>query len=783
MFIAFFCYSTLRHKTTLVLASLLTLSLVACSPSDNETKDEAEEDTSSALITPPPSTNPYKLVAANDLGMHCADQDYQIFSILPPFNVVHAQVLATGSGGQAPRILSDSEVDMVYSAVSNPNDPVGGSSINTTSQNAGGVYKSNFWQRLGAGDTAPTLGIKAYEPLYPSILAVDPSNNCQLTNSCASVLTLFDTPLPLDTGIPVPDPNLLYPETGTATLVTDQQSMPGLSNTPQHFDRFDHDLPFFVNFPFGSRVRDVNWFAADGIPILPVDDSGRGNAYPLMKVQALRKNGDPGNANDVLASLDIVLPVASEADCQSCHVDPLDCADPGLPAEIQTSQCNGSAVPLDSRNGETEFSHSQFALVTIDDAPGITREQQLLNAAKINILRLHDTKHGSDYRFWDNGTLASAGCDAANDASDPDCLSNQTPIQCSQCHYSPALDLAQMGPVDEPQQGIKGRQQTVHISMSRAMHDHHGQFTALFPDMPPAKNSNGVDRDPQLTEQVLQDTCYQCHPGKRTECLRGAMFAGGVVCQDCHGGMQQVGNDFTANLPQQAFPAGADLSKRVPWASEPGCQSCHIADAVSIAAIDTTDMLLADDGLRLLQTYRVSDAGSAALPLIKSATSRFAENESLYRLSKGHGGVMCEGCHGSTHAIWPVANPFANDNLASTQLQGHAGTVIECSSCHASGSLGLTLNGPHGMHPVGDSNWNRNHEDVFESNRESCQACHGINGEGTVLSRMAQTRTLRCDEEGQGGCSANETITLSKGTQVGCGLCHENEMVGGGHDD
>ena len=56
--------------------------------------------------------------------------------------------------------------------------------------------------------------------------------------------------------------------------------------------------------------------------------------------------------------------------------------------------------------------------------------------------------------------------------------------------------------------------------------------------------------------------------------------------------------------------------------------------------------------------------------------SRFAENQSLYRLSgnkdgsgKGHGGVMCEGCHGSTHAIWPNQNPFANDNITATRYR------------------------------------------------------------------------------------------------------------------
>lgn len=112
--------------------------------------------------------------------------------------------------------------------------------------------------------------------------------------------------------------------------------------------------------------------------------------------------------------------------------------------------------------------------------------------------------------------------------------------------------------------------------------------------------------------------------------------------------------------------------------------------------------------------------------MIRSPDSRFAENQAqnamgetvdvLYRLSKGHGGVMCEGCHNSTLAIWPIQNPFANDNVASNQLQGHSGTLIECDACHAAGSLVLTLDGPHGMHPVNDPDWTHNHEDFFDNN-------------------------------------------------------------------
>ena len=50
----------------------------------------------------PVSNSSWAVLASNDLGMHCTDQDFQIFSILPPFNVVHAQVIRKGVTG-APR--------------------------------------------------------------------------------------------------------------------------------------------------------------------------------------------------------------------------------------------------------------------------------------------------------------------------------------------------------------------------------------------------------------------------------------------------------------------------------------------------------------------------------------------------------------------------------------------------------------------------------------------------------------------------------------------------------
>ena len=707
----------------------------------------------------------FTVLAANDLGMHCADQDYQIFSILPPFNVVHAQVIRRGTATSSPQLVVpgvDTTLEVFYSAAANPSDPVfldplnppsplvdparAAVSINTTSQNdpLTAIFKTNFWD-INA-NTGNPFGFDAYQKLFFGLLS--------------------PTDVRPDVGLPVPDSVLLNPLDlclADLTACLGQQEMPGIDNpyvdnVPKAFDRFDHDFNFFSGVlppPLGSVVTDVNWYAADGIPIMPIDDAGRVNAYPLMRIEA----ADQGVS---LASVDLVLPVAAEADCQNCHATAIDCADPRLPERIRSEECNESAV------SPTQFSNTSFEVATIDDAPGDTIEQQLYNAAKINVLRLHDAKHGDAYT---NVAGDATPCDVAADPLDPDCIINQTPVQCSQCHYSPALDLAQLGPTDDP--GVEVQQRR-HITQSRAMHYHHGQFTELFPAMPAP---NDPARTPELVEQVLEQTCYQCHPGKRTQCLRGAMFAGGVVCQDCHGDMQQVGNDFSGNLSLATpFPDGADLTKRVPWASEPQCQSCHIGDAVTVAAMDLSDFIVADDGIRLLQTYTVSDANDQNLAFITSPDSRFAEEESLYRLSKGHAGIMCEACHGSTHAIWPIANPDANDNIAAVQLQGHSGTVIECSACHAPDSLGLTLDGPHGMHPVGDPLWNDKHEELAKSNPDACRACHGLNGEGTVLSRMATTRTLKCEDKNLPDCNDNEQITLTKGTEVSCTLCHDNEL-------
>ena len=76
------------------------------------------------------------MLAWNDLGMHCMDSDYSVFSILPPFNVLHAQII--DSNGLLVR--TSAGASLTYESVADPSG-----SINTSS-----AGKTNFWTYASA---------------------------------------------------------------------------------------------------------------------------------------------------------------------------------------------------------------------------------------------------------------------------------------------------------------------------------------------------------------------------------------------------------------------------------------------------------------------------------------------------------------------------------------------------------------------------------------------------------------------------------------------------------
>jgi hypothetical protein len=149
--------------------------------------------------------------------------------------------------------------------------------------------------------------------------------------------------------------------------------------------------------------------------------------------------------------------------------------------------------------------------------------------------------------------------------------------------------------------------------------------------------SNAMHRRHAPFKDITQDVagCQLCHPGQETKCLRDTMYMKmgdfGFSCLSCHGDMTNVATNSQ------------------PWLNEPRCDNpqCH------------------GNGVQ--------------------------QSEALYRFSKGHGGLYCEACHDSTHAIAPSREP--NDAIKFVALQGHAGTLSECGVCHSAQPTGVFRHG------------------------------------------------------------------------------------------
>jgi len=343
-------------------------------------------------------------------------------------------------------------------------------------------------------------------------------------------------------------------------------------------------------------------------------------------------------------------------------------------------------------------------VISTDAKPvaGWENDSDILKDYKYNILKLHDEKHPIGAN--DLSSVQAKGFDY--NTSLYETAKAGTPILCASCHSSNALGTTGIGDAKP---------------LTASIHSKHAN--ALDP-------SNGL----KLNDSTNRGACYSCHPGAETECLRGAMGsakdANGnqtMQCQSCHGNMSDVGNQA-----------------RTGWLDQPNCQVCHQDGQRHESA-------LVNGSLRSVLDDRFATKPNTPAP-----------GKSLYRFSTGHGDLQCSSCHGSTHAIFPTSH--AADNLYSENLQGHSGTVAECTSCHTTVPT-TTTGGPHGMHTVGQS-WVSAHEDVADNNAVQCTTCHGSDYRGSVLSKTFTARSFNAD---------GKTKAYAKGAVVGCYDCHDKE--------
>jgi len=251
-----------------------------------------------------------------------------------------------------------------------------------------------------------------------------------------------------------------------------------------------------------------------------------------------------------------------------------------------------TALPVVPYDAQGQFNAYPTCEVTVKDSSG-----NVLAVQPTVVLPVSDEMHCDNCHEKTN-TFASilsshdklSGTTLATD------LSQDKRHACNECHADPVLNAP-------GKSGVK--------SLSEAMHGFHASK--------------------MQTLNKLEVSCYNCHPGQETQCLRGAMAAAGLTCSDpkCHGDIQNVASTIT--------------SGRQPWLNEPDCANCH------------------SNGSNPNTLYRLS----------------FLENgpEDM------NGEILCESCHNGTHSEWK--STLALDNSTPLYLQGTAGPISQCSVCHS----------------------------------------------------------------------------------------------------
>ena len=502
--------------------------------------------------TSPAGNGTWTVIGWNNLGMHCMDEDYSVFSILPPYNTVDCQVI--DSAGKL--VKSGSSVRVSYEAVADPDG-----SINSTS-----LGKTNFWTYA--------------QPLFGAAA------------------------LPMNAGL-----------AGTA--------MPGPGNAPQPM----------------SFASGLNWFEGLGIPITPVDDQGRANSYPMMRLVARNAS------NTVLAATNVVLPVSGEMNCRACHA----------------SNSGPAARP----------------------SAGWVNDPDPKRDYRLNVLRLHDEKFA--------GQPVYKAALAANQYNPAGLYANVVqdgrPVLCAQCHSSEALGTPSYPGVPSLTQSIHSKHAGVINPANGLSMDSVANRSACYQCHPGAVTRclRGAMGAGVASDGTMAMQCQSCHG---TMSQVGASTRTGWLdeptCQSCHtgdavsnggqirflssfdpatGSMRQPANTRFATNPNTPAP-GKSLFRFSQGHGGLACEACHGSTHAEFPSLHRNDNI---------QNWQL----------------------------QGHVGMLvdCTSCHadkntinGGPHGMHPVNLNWATNHADAVQSVG----LAQCQICHGTDLRGTVLSRAQG---------------------------------------------------------------------------------------
>ncbi len=485
------------------------------------------------------------LVGWNNLGMHCMDSDYSVFSILPPYNTIQAQLVS--SSGQLVR--DGAGITVTYEAVADLSG-----SVNTTS-----IGKTNFWKFVTA--------------LYGASLA--------------------------------PDAGLAGP------------AMPGSKNDPQP-----------MTFDLARSV-----FGAEGIPLIPYDDEGVKNYYPMMRLTARDSGGS------ILAATNIVLPVSDEMSCRACHM----------------SGSNAAAKPaagwVSNLDGEREY--------------------------RLNVLRVHDDRQKTDQTFLD--ALRAAGYNPAGLFATV--TQDSKPILCARCHGSNALPGTGMNNIKPLTEATHGYHAHVVLPSTGTTLDSVATRAACYSCHPGSTTRclRGVMGNAVAPDGTIEIQCQDCHGPMSAVGRSGRQgWLEEPTCQNCHTGTA------TRNSGQLRYTSVFSSPGQVRQAADQTFATSSNAPAAGFS------LYRFSSGHGGLQCEACHGSTHAEFP-----TSHVSDNtQSL--IAQGHVGTLseCTICH-NTAPNTVTGGPHGMHPVGQTWLSRHPdvaeGNASQCQTCHGADYRGTEL--------------------------------------------------------------------------------------------
>ena len=544
------------------------------------------------LTAASPGAEKWVITGWNNLGMHCMDADYSVFSILPPYNTLHAQVVystGTTTTNMVTRLMTGADgMRVTFEAVA---DSTG--SINKTS-----AGKTNFWTHAQA---------------------------------------LYGAALPVDKGL-------------TGTL------MPGAANTPQ---------------PVAWDAAN-NCFTAEGIPIVPRDDAGKKNFYPMMRLKAY------DSTNTLRAQADVVVPVSDEMDCRACHAST---------AKRNDARPYGGWVS--DPNAERDY--------------------------RLNILKKHDEVLLGTSLYQESLAAKSY----REDGLLPTVITDGKPILCAACHASEALPNSGYA-------GVSPLTQALHSSHAAVTDPDNGQLlgaqanrTACYQCHPGSSTRclRGAMGSAVAANGTMQMQCQNCHGTMRQV---GSPSRTGWLdepkCQQCHTGTAISNNGsirYTSVFEPSGQPRVAVNQTFATNANTPSTgKSLYRASS-------------GHGGMKCAACHGSPHAEYPAGP-----------NDNVQSIAtQGHEGVLseCVKCHAvsPSRSLW-ASGPHSLHPMGATWVDSHDNyeNTNACHDCHGADHRGTVLSEMQATRTL-ETKTATETGTFWRGYRNGCYSCHaGTGGEG-----------------------------------------------------